>query len=698
MFLRVVLSLAVFACLLSREQALAQSQRLAVMDFTDAAPKGSLGHLGKGLQSMITTDLAAAATFELVERARLQDIQAELKLQQGREIDAKTAVQVGKLAGASHLITGSYTVLDQKMRIDCRLVSVESGKVMLAEKVEGEKGGFFELEKLLVQKVVSSLGTKVEAKQRAQMAKVHTADFEAFRLFSDGIAGFDAKQYDVALSAMRGATEVDAEFKLAAVTLAGYEQLVRKARASADAAKLAEGELSRLADDKEAQAAQAIVAKLVGLAKQGPALDRGVALQLLLNVYGSPLRLDDLFQLLWQRSDKFARDRAYEGFRAAYFQTAMEAFPALPFQTLYLVAPTSLATFDVAFANARKLVVEYVQKHFFKNRLSSWDTEAVDTVQRINDSERMYQLALKLNPPLAWKTQAQLELAERYRFLADLDRSTAYLVQVQKGTKDARALENVADMLERNRDLARLLSESDPRVARFAVSRFERVQIGRTRDDGDSALLRTLEELRTDATFGFLIGDEPFLSLGQRARVYTGPRSSPARAHELRLWAAQLSPFEARKNPRAPMLVALRAPTSQFKLTFSVAYDIPEDLHIVHAIEPNAQQPQLSVLFGLRNCGSDPTGYAVSIDAEGVRLQRLSAKAMEEWEVLASWAAKLEGIKKVALALVGSTLTVQVDGQSWSTKVPTDGKPGYLGFAYERGGYAALRELQIQRN
>jgi TolB-like protein len=218
----------------------AAPMRVAVMDFTDAAPDGSLDHLGKGLQSMITTDLSVSSAFEIVERARLKDIQGELKLQRRAEIDPKTAVRIGKLAGATHLVSGSFTVLGEKMRIDCRLVAVDNGKVLLAEKVEGDKAAFFELEKSLVQKVVGSLGAKVAPKERAEMGKVHTADFDAFRKFSEGIVQFDEQKYDEALSSLRQATTMDAEFKLAQVTFAGYEELVSRARASATAARQTE--------------------------------------------------------------------------------------------------------------------------------------------------------------------------------------------------------------------------------------------------------------------------------------------------------------------------------------------------------------------------------------------------------------------------------------------------------------------------
>ena len=117
--------------------------RVAVMDFTPASTAPEFEALGAGLQSMITTDLGELPQFVLVERARLKDIQAELHLSETGAVDKATAAKIGSLAGASHLLVGSFTVVGGKMRIDARLFSVASGEVALSEKMEGAQTSFF---------------------------------------------------------------------------------------------------------------------------------------------------------------------------------------------------------------------------------------------------------------------------------------------------------------------------------------------------------------------------------------------------------------------------------------------------------------------------------------------------------------------------------------------------------------------------
>src|SRR5262249_23100419 len=73
--------------------------------------------------------------------------------------------------------------------------------------------------------------------------------------------------------------------------------------------------------------------------------------------------------------------------------------------------------------------------------------------------ERAYRLILKLNPPAEWRHKRMIELAEQFQLVLELDRSTAYLTQLQSSTKESEVLKRVVELLEQNRELAKLLSD-----------------------------------------------------------------------------------------------------------------------------------------------------------------------------------------------------------------------------------------------
>ncbi|HEY1586695.1 MAG TPA: CsgG/HfaB family protein, partial [Polyangia bacterium] len=200
--------------------------RVAVMDFTPASTAPEFTPLGAGLQSMITTDLGELPMFVLVERARLKDIQAELHLSQSGAIDKATAAKIGSLAGASHLLVGSFTVVGGKMRLDARLFAVGTGEVALAEKMEGAQTSFFDLEQKLVRKIIDSVGVKLGKKEKADLQKPQTTDFEAFAKYSQGLALADDKKIAEAVAAMQAAVQKDPNFALAAHKLADLQALL----------------------------------------------------------------------------------------------------------------------------------------------------------------------------------------------------------------------------------------------------------------------------------------------------------------------------------------------------------------------------------------------------------------------------------------------------------------------------------------
>src|SRR5688572_1909100 len=195
----------------------AAKPRLAVLEFRPAGATKELESLGSGLQSMLTTDLSQAEGVTMVERARLHDVQGELKLGKTRAVDPATAAKAGKLAGASHIVVGTFTVVGKKLRLDTRLVEVASGKVALATSVDGEQDAFFELEKTLVNRLLAGIGVTLSARERGAVARIHTTDFEAFRRFSAGVSAFDEARYEEALAQLRAAAQKDEDFKLARV-------------------------------------------------------------------------------------------------------------------------------------------------------------------------------------------------------------------------------------------------------------------------------------------------------------------------------------------------------------------------------------------------------------------------------------------------------------------------------------------------
>ena len=143
--------------------AFAAPDTLAVLYFQNQG-NPQLEPLKVGLAQMMITDLQVTGSVDVVERAQLQSILDELELGHSGVVDKKTAAKVGELLGARYIVMGGYFELAGTLRIDARLVEVETGKIVHAHGVNGTTADFLTLEKALANDLNAHLGgTKAEA-------------------------------------------------------------------------------------------------------------------------------------------------------------------------------------------------------------------------------------------------------------------------------------------------------------------------------------------------------------------------------------------------------------------------------------------------------------------------------------------------------------------------------------------------------
>jgi TolB-like protein len=123
-----------------------------------------------GIPSMIMTDLESIGLFNILSWDRIDDILEQQKFQSLGMVDEKEAVVIGKLAAARYSLTGSYMVLDGTLRMEARVLSVETGTQLGASSVTGKVSRFFELEKELVIAMTSYLGATLTADETTRLS------------------------------------------------------------------------------------------------------------------------------------------------------------------------------------------------------------------------------------------------------------------------------------------------------------------------------------------------------------------------------------------------------------------------------------------------------------------------------------------------------------------------------------------------
>lgn len=727
----VLLALAVCALASAavRPAAAAGEMRVAVLEFTNATHDAELASLGKGLQSMVTTDLANLQVLKLVERERLKDVQGELKLSSGAGFDKSTAAKIGKLAGATHLFVGSFTVVGDKMRLDGRLLVVATGEVVVAEQIAGEKAYFFELEQKLVEKVIAILGVKPAPKEKAALARPHTADFQAFKKFSDGLQAFDDGRLEEAVQRLNEATAIDKDFKLASLTLEEYERLSAQVRAKAEAAGHVEDEVARLEKNKAIAGAVAVIRKLWPVVeRKGSSPDvkllRVAAACVLSNLYRSelgyrnrgPVTSEDLAKAGF---DDFTLQRTADALLARAWLESADVFPRVPplcigFGTISSDRPEpieKLLGYEIERAakltESNDTLLSYMANNATIDPIAS--ELHLDAPGEAKLWQQLYALAERL-PKLgdAGRAEYEVEIAGHLRKIADFDGSTRMWAAASRHTKDSYKLKEYAKEIDKNKELKVAYAALPPagRELYLLEGRMPRPDARRLESELQSA--RQLRNHGGRGGHGYLLLDDlPVWWLtgdAMELRLRTGPRASKRTASELRYELADSD----RKRPAPPVLFATGRRGKRFTARVQIDASAPPADWESWGKQPHGggaagiafaisrAEPEGGIQHGVPDV---VIAYAVLVAGDRVRLVEITRNGEHDLAVrsLADTAVGAgRGPRMLEVAVEPGKVTASVDGKraQFPWKPANDGD-GFIGLVFHGTGYAALARASI---
>jgi len=200
--------------------------RLAVLYFENESitDRERLDAFRKGIADTLITDLGRLERLQVVERERLDAILTELKFQHSGLADPQQATKLGKILGVQFLLMGSYTAIEEMIRIDARIVEVETGLVLKAEEITGRVDDFFQLEEALVLKIASFMNVPAKEDERSLSARSVKHSFAALLEYSRGIDEMDRGRYSEAEKAFQEALKIDPGFEKAALKISELQQ------------------------------------------------------------------------------------------------------------------------------------------------------------------------------------------------------------------------------------------------------------------------------------------------------------------------------------------------------------------------------------------------------------------------------------------------------------------------------------------
>ena len=199
---------------------------VAVSYFDNTSGNEQLDALRKGFADMLIADLSVSNEIRLVEREHLQQLVGEMKLQKNPYFDRTSAARMGRGLGAAFILTGSYLVRKDTLRLDVRVVDVETATVAFSANEEGPVDDIFDIERRLARKLLDGLGAKLSLIQRKRIGAKSTRDFTALRHYADSLDARDRGDGAAERKALAEALARDPSFGQVKTRMAALEKKI----------------------------------------------------------------------------------------------------------------------------------------------------------------------------------------------------------------------------------------------------------------------------------------------------------------------------------------------------------------------------------------------------------------------------------------------------------------------------------------
>jgi serine/threonine protein kinase/tetratricopeptide (TPR) repeat protein/TolB-like protein len=195
------------------------ARALAVVEIENMSGDMSLNWLGGGVAELLTTNLAQAKGLDVISTERVRGLISRRTKGQGT-LPPSEAQDVAKDAHADLFLSGALLKVGPRLRLDLRVQETGTGKVLFADKVEGDNAeAVFAMVDQATAGILSQLAPG-EAPARPNVAASLTSNVEALRAYEEGASFIDRILMEDAQRAFQRATELDPQFAMAYFQLA----------------------------------------------------------------------------------------------------------------------------------------------------------------------------------------------------------------------------------------------------------------------------------------------------------------------------------------------------------------------------------------------------------------------------------------------------------------------------------------------
>src|SRR5713226_8124555 len=175
---------------------------IAVLPFNNSRSSGqdkeNFDALQKGIAGMLISELAANPAARVVEREEIEKLLAEQSLGASGKVTPETAAKIGKLVGARYVITGTFIDFYGELRLDARIISVETSEIVKVESDRMQRDHLFDLIKNVAARLMKDANLAPLPKQASDQRMSREIPTEALTFYSKALLYQDRGQKDKA--------------------------------------------------------------------------------------------------------------------------------------------------------------------------------------------------------------------------------------------------------------------------------------------------------------------------------------------------------------------------------------------------------------------------------------------------------------------------------------------------------------------
>jgi tetratricopeptide (TPR) repeat protein len=191
---------------------------LAVVQIENLSQDSSLEWLDRGVVELLTTNLAQSGTLQVISTERIRGLIGRKANSEGR-LPPDGAREVAEEAQADMFLSGALLKVGERLRLDLRVQDTATGKVLFADKVEGDNAqAVFGMVDQATAGILEKLVGKAPAPPN--VAATLTSNLDALKAYEEGLQYFDRYMTDKAEASFRRAVDLDPQFAMAQYFLA----------------------------------------------------------------------------------------------------------------------------------------------------------------------------------------------------------------------------------------------------------------------------------------------------------------------------------------------------------------------------------------------------------------------------------------------------------------------------------------------